>query len=471
MKLGSLFDGSGGFPLAAKNVGITPIWASEVNPYCVAVTRQNLPEVEHLGDVSKISGAKIEPVDIITFGSPCQDMSVAGKREGLHGERSGLFFEATRIVKEMREATNGRYPRFAIWENVLGSLTSNGGNDFGCVINELLAVVGVDPVVRPSGKWRKAGAVCGDAFSLAWRVFNAQFWGVPQRRRRVFLVCDFRGQSAPEILFKAENVRVLSQESGEDGNGHASAVETSAHSASGRRVFCVAGNSKRPSTNGKGWLDDDLCYTLNTVERHAVAVFENHGNAGRYRQVDGACQTLTEQLGTGGNNAPLVITANPRSIDLKNEVNVVTTLTTKYGQDVPFVVAVSPSNMDCRCDVNVAPTILACVGFGGASFVCAENNNVVRFLTPSECAKLQGFPPNWGKVKAIAEDQLPFWRKLFDQFDAINGVKRKSDKQILKWMRNPYCESSEYKMWGNGVALPCVQHILGNVANLDESRE
>ena len=403
MKLGSLFDGSGGFPLAAKNVGITPIWASEVELYPIAVTRQNLPEVEHLGDVTKIDGAKIDPVEIITFGSPCQDMSVAGLRRGLGGSKSRLFYDAVRIIKEMREATNGENPRFAIWENVLGSLFSNDGNDFGCVINELLAIVGVDPVVRPTGKWRHAGAVCGDEFSLAWRVLDARYFGVPQRRRRVFVVCDFRGQSAPEILFKAKDLRVLPKQSGEERDGHAPDSETSVNSASGRRVFCLGGNSKRPSTNGKGWLDDDSSYTLNTVDRH--------------------------------------------------------------------VVAVATGSEKCLNNVNIAPTLVADSGFSKPSFICAGNNNVVRFLTPSECAKLQGFPANWGKVKAIPEDQLPFWRKAFDEYSAIYGIKSKSDKQILNWMHSPYSESSEYKMWGNGVALPCVEYILGNVADLEDFRE
>lgn len=466
MTLGSLFDGSGGFPLAARNVGIMPSWASEIEPYPIAVTRKNFPNMRHLGDIKKINGAEIEPVDIITFGSPCQDMSVAGLRRGIEGSKSRLFYDAVRVIKEMREATNGEKPRFAIWENVLGSLFSNEGNDFGCVLNGLLAIVGIDPVVRPAGKWRNAGAICGDQFSLCWRLLDAQFWGVPQRRKRVFVVCDFRGQSAPAILFKAEDVRILPEESGENGNENAPASGTGVDTASGRHVFCVAGNSKRPSTNGKGWLDEDLCYTLNTVERHCVAVFENHGNAGRYNKIEGACQTLTEQLGTGGNNAPLVISASPSSFRLKGDVNRCATLTRKYGVDVPFVVAVSTSCKNLSNSINVAPTIMANSSYS-SPFVCAEDQNVVRFLTPSECAKLQGFPPDWGKVDAIPEEQLSFWRKTFDEYCATFGIKQKSDKQILKWMRKPYSETNEYKMWGNGVALPCVEYILGNVAKLD----
>lgn len=208
MKLGSLFDGSGGFPLAARLAGIEPVWASEIEPYPIAVTRKHFPEMKHYGDISRIDGGKVEPVDVITFGSPYQDLSVCGRQKGLDGERSGLFFQAVRIIKEMRGATNGKFPRYAIWENVLGSLFSNNGNDFARVLDELLAVVGQSPVVGPNDGWRRNGAICGDAFSLAWRVLDAQYWGVPQRRKRVFLVVDFRDGSAPSILFKQETREV-----------------------------------------------------------------------------------------------------------------------------------------------------------------------------------------------------------------------------------------------------------------------
>lgn len=133
--MGSLFDGSGGFPLAATMAGIEPVWASEIEPYPIAVTRSRFPNMKHLGSVTGIHGDMIEPVDVITFGSPCQDLSVAGKRAGIHdGERSSLFFEAIRIIGEMRRATNGAYPTFAVWENVPGAFSSNRGDDFRCVI-------------------------------------------------------------------------------------------------------------------------------------------------------------------------------------------------------------------------------------------------------------------------------------------------------------------------------------------------
>lgn len=161
--------------------------------------------MKHLGDITKIHSDKIEPVDCITFGSPCQDLSIAGHREGLAGERSGLFMEAVRIIKEMRSSTNGLYPTFAVWENVPGAFSSNGGEDFRAVLEELARVEQPDTSIpRPpkGGRWSKAGAIAGNGWSLAWRQLDAQYWGVPQRRKRIALVVDFRGQRAAEILFE-----------------------------------------------------------------------------------------------------------------------------------------------------------------------------------------------------------------------------------------------------------------------------
>ena len=216
-KLGSLFDGSGGFPLAGLLCDIEPRWASEVEPYPIAVTRSRFPTMKHLGDISKVNGAEVEPVDIITFGSPCQDLSVAGKRAGLKHEangdeettRSGLFMEAVRIIKEMKEATNGKYPRFALWENVPGAFSSNKGEDFRVVLEELIKIVepaAVMPEVPKNG-WAYADSYVGNGWSIAYRVFDAQYWGVPQRRRRIHLVADLGGTCAREVLFEREGVR------------------------------------------------------------------------------------------------------------------------------------------------------------------------------------------------------------------------------------------------------------------------
>lgn len=209
MTLGSLFDGSGGFPLAGVLSGIRPVWAAEVEPYPIAVTRSRFPMMQHLGSVTEVHGDKVQPVDVITFGSPCQDLSVAGKRAGIHeGQRSNLFFEAIRIIKEMRAATNGRYPTFAVWENVPGAFSSNQGEDFRCVLQEFIKICGNGTIPRPDkGKWKSAGEVVGDGYSVAWRQLDAQYWGVPQRRKRIYLVADFAGGRAGEILFERESLR------------------------------------------------------------------------------------------------------------------------------------------------------------------------------------------------------------------------------------------------------------------------
>ena len=217
MKIGSLFDGSGGFPFAASLCGIEPTWASEVEPYPIAVTRSRFPDMVHLGSVTEVNGGEIDPVDVVTFGSPCQDLSVAGKRAGLRHEengdeettRSGLFMEAVRIIKEMRKKTNGRYPTFAVWENVPGAFSSSGGEDFRCVLEELIKIVEPTAVMPPipKGGWAYADCYIGDGWSIAYRVFDAQYIRTAQRRRRIYLVLDLRGQRAEEILFKRESLR------------------------------------------------------------------------------------------------------------------------------------------------------------------------------------------------------------------------------------------------------------------------
>ena len=217
MTLGSLFDGSGTCPLAAAMCGITPVWASEIEPYPIRVTQKNFPRMKHLGDITQINGAEIEPVDIVTFGSPCQDLSEAGAQKGLvDGKRSRLFFDALRIICEMREATNGKYPRYAVWENVPGAFSSNKGRDFLAVLRAFVEAAGGHDtdVPEPARKgrtdrlaWRNAGCIVGEGYSIAWRVLDAKYWGVPQRRKRIYLVADFGGQRAGEILFKREGLR------------------------------------------------------------------------------------------------------------------------------------------------------------------------------------------------------------------------------------------------------------------------
>ena len=206
LKLGSLFDGIGVFPLAASRNGIIPVWASEIEKSPIAITKRHFPDMEHLGDITKIHGGNIPPVHIITFGSPCQNLSKIGKREGLAGSKSGLFFQAIRIIEEMRCATNGLYPVIAVWENVMGAFSSNDRMDFRAVLQSFSDT---EISMPPTGGWANAGMVRGGKTDLCWRLMDAQYWGKPrlvQRRKRIFLVADFRGQRSAEILFKPRDM-------------------------------------------------------------------------------------------------------------------------------------------------------------------------------------------------------------------------------------------------------------------------
>ena len=212
--LGSLFDGAGTVPLAAEMCGIIPVWSSEIEKFPREVTAKRFPNTKQLGDITKIDGRTIPAVDVIAGGSPCQDVSVAGRRAGIGGERSGLFFEMLRIIKEMRDETSKRAdefirPRYAVWENVPGAFSSNKGEDFRVVLEEFCKVKDRNAAVPrpPRGKWKNSGHILGDGYSVAWRVLDARFWGVPQRRRRIWLVADFGGERAAEILFEREGLR------------------------------------------------------------------------------------------------------------------------------------------------------------------------------------------------------------------------------------------------------------------------
>ncbi len=259
MKLGSLFDGIGGFPHAAEMLGIESVWASEIEKFPIAVTKIRFPNMKHLGSVCDIKGAEVELVDIITFGSPCQDLSVAGKRAGMgEGTRSGLFTEAVRIIKEMRSGTDGRYPRFAVWENVPGAYSSNNGEDFRAVIESLAKVADSEIKIPspPNGKWEPAGMVEGWDYSIAWRTLDAQFWGVPQRRKRIFLVADFGGQCASKIFFEREGVFGNTAESGGSGQ-----------EVTGGVAYCA--RTANTGANGHG-IAENASHTLDGTGSHAV---------------------------------------------------------------------------------------------------------------------------------------------------------------------------------------------------------
>ena len=228
LTLGSLFDGIGGFPYAASFYGIRPLWASEIVPECVAVTKRHFPDMAHLGDITRLHGGKIPPVDILTFGSPCQGLSLAGRRLGLADERSGLFTEAIRIIREMQEATHGKYPQFAIFENVPGALSSNGRRDYQAVLE---AFTGAKVPMPESGRWANAGMARGRGVDLAWIIYDAQHFGTAQRRRRLFLVADFRGKRAGEILFVPKSLRGYFEAGGTPRQGITAFTESGAGAA------------------------------------------------------------------------------------------------------------------------------------------------------------------------------------------------------------------------------------------------
>lgn len=330
LTLGSLFDGSGGFPLGGVIAGITPKWAAEIEPFPIRVTSVRFPNMTHLGNISEVSGSKIEPVDIITFGSPCQDMSVAGKREGLGGDRSSLFYEAIRIIKEMREATNGKYPRYIVWENVPGAFSSNKGEDFRAVLTEICKVKEECVSVPKPAKWENAGRIMGEGFSIAWRLLDAQYWGVPQRRQRIYLVADFDGGSAGKILFESEGL--------------------SGYSAQGFKSWQDAANG---ITEGIGETGSDSL------------MFENHSQDTRYRGPLTVAQTVSSTYGTGGNNQPFVL-QTPKTLKIR------------CGCEGGGKGALIQDDLSATLGTNNDQTLFQLRAFG----VCAKNSNSMKSDNP-----------------------------------------------------------------------------------------
>lgn len=675
LTLGSLFDGSGGFPLGGLISGITPVWASEIEPFPIRVTTKRMPFLKHYGDISKMDGGKIEPVDIITFGSPCQDMSVAGRRDGLDGSRSSLFYEAVRIIKEMRCATDGRYPRYIVWENVPGAFSSNKGEDFRCVLEAVCKIKDEGIAVPRSDRWGSAGEILADGFSLAWRVLDAQYWGVPQRRKRIYLVADFAGGSAGKILFESEGLSGHTPQGFRSWQGTACGAEdcfgttgfdgyngdvTGDVSATlgvncgvstgrngvvlndqgGNRMditddvtciiraeahhppcvldaagFCTEHSAKARSIG----YEEECSPTLRAGTVPAAVALENHPTDSRVKiSDDGNVQTLTSRMGTGGNNVPLLMnwdgsqvsptltkqnadgcqrmpdkdnfncvlqpfgicskdsnsmkSDNPhsgiyeaetaRTLDgnggnpscnqggiavvaftqnQRDEVRdlgehsavVCANAGTKQqtfvlqgsmigreekngpqgdgvNEDVSFTlntvdrhaVYAMTTGSYMQTTKNQSPTLMArdykdpnavCYGIGRDTFNqgqnakfspsvseelqptlvakgprAVQNGYTVRRLTPTECARLQGFPDWWCSdlgTENPSYGDIDFWTEVFETHRTVMGTstKPKTQAQIIRWLKDPYSDSAEYKMWGNGVALPCVCFVLAGI--------
>lgn len=401
MTLGSLFDGSGTCPLAAAMCGITPVWASEIEPYPIRVTQKNFPRMKHLGDITQINGAEIEPVDIVTFGSPCQDLSEAGAQKGLvDGKRSRLFFDALRIICEMREATNGKYPRYAVWENVPGAFSSNKGRDFLAVLRAFVEAAGGHDtdVPEPARKgrtdqlaWRNAGCIVGEGYSIAWRVLDAKYWGVPQRRKRIYLVADFGGQRAGEILFKREGLRgnfAQSREARQEDSGAAVGSADRDY-----RVFDITGTT----SNSMKSRTPDNCFR----ERNVARTLDTFSGSPECNQ--------------GGN---VYMTDTAGTLTCAHDQQMICAFMGGQGAKaggIGYSETVSPTLKAAPSGNNTVPDI--------AYWLKKARRYFVRRFTPLECCRLQGFPDWWE--------------------DGVDGS-----------------DSARYKMWGNGMALPCVLYVM-----------
>ena len=523
--------------------------------------------MKHLGDISKINGADIEPVDLITFGSPCQDLSVAGKRAGMKHEangdgettRSGLFMEAVRIIKEMREATNGKYPRFALWENVPGAFNSNKGEDFRIVLDELIKIIEPEasmPAVPKTG-WPYADSYSGHGWSLAYRTFDAQYWGVPQRRRRIYLVADFGSERAQEILFEREGLRGDFAQGKPPRERTAADAASSAGAADGERegrsvrclnpwdtqgirqydangVFPTLAASSRGGQNRSGVVvsagfkagQSANAYGIGwEAEQAPTLASENGGNS-----VPSVCCKTWDARGNGAGEITATITGGHESSisDYTNVVciqgNVVDHGTAAKGNgsgwtedvgytlntvDRPAVVygigngqsnqSFTPERagaLNCMHDQQAivfdkevynsgihatgghyiaeggpAPTLR---GTGHPPGLC--EHYIVRRLTPTECARLQGFPDGWGTVypKTIfTPDEHNFWLGVRKTHAEINGRQARdyTEAQMLAWYNKLHTDSAEYKMWGNGIALPTALYCMQGIAEVQhESR-
>ena len=530
LTLGSLFDGSGGFPLGGLLAGVTPVWASEIEPFPIRVTTMWFPTMKHYGDISRMDGGKIEPVDIITFGSPCTDMSIAGKRAGLDGAQSSLFYQAIRIVKEMRCATNGRYPRWICWENVVGAFSSNRGLDFKAVLEAVIGIIepGAEVPMPEKDRWPYADIYMGERWSVAYRTFDAQHWGVPQRRRRVYLVGDLAGRCAGQVLFESEGL------SGYSAEGFRAWQRTARNSAAGLGAaggVCLndqGGSCMDISFGVSGTLRAQMDGHPPCIVEPSAAVYENHSQDTRYTGPLDTAPTVSSTYGTGGNNQPFVVEADtPKTLKIRSgcegggkgpliQEDVSATLSCNndqtlfvpkcysigaafsegmlsdnphsgiYEADSSRTIDQSGGNPSCnqggiavvegptyamtpctytQIEREKAPTLNA-RDFKDPTFV--NSGYSVRRLTPTECARLQGFPDFWCAgldTPEPTEEDIAFWTEVWETHRRVVGgsTKAKSRNQIVKWLQHPHSDAAEYKMWGNGVALPNVFFVLAGI--------
>ena len=380
----------------------------------------------HLGDITKIKGDNIPPVDVITFGSPCQDLSIAGKRAGLSGERSGLFMEAVRIIKEMREATNGEYPKYAVWENVPGAFSSNKGEDFRAVLEELARIkeAGISIPEPDKSKWAKAGLITGDDWSIAWRTMDAQYWGVPQRRLRISLVLDLTGGRAGEILFEPESLRGHFAPGITPGQATAGTVENSAGTADCTDAIPVNLQiaTRHKSLGERTGLGvgqaGDAAYTLQEGHEHGVCCPDIV-----------KAYTLKIRSGCEGGGKGALVQTEKSATDY--------TAITLHGETV-----VGADLYNGTLTGDKAVTLTTATGQGGANTGPSVIEKIIRWivrrLTPTECERLQGYPDGW--------TDLGSW------IDSKGKTHKDAD-------------TPRYKALGNSIALPQWYYVLGGIAD------
>ena len=390
----------------------------------MSVTKRYFPDMAHAGDVTQLHGGKLPPVDIVTFGSPCQGLSMAGQRRGLADERSGLFMEAIRIIDEMREATHGEYPRFALFENVHGALSSAGGRDFAAVLQSFTKAEIPMPY---SGRWANAGMVRGGGVDLAWCVYDAQYFGTAQRRRRLFLVCDFAGKCAGEILFVPKSLRGYFEAGGTPRQGLAAFAESRPDTAGGKIVV----------------LNDQGGASL-TVERSGLSPTlrsQTHGNlpvvaAGfDLQQITSKTNRSTlrpVQPTLCGTGQPHVVTMATGQANAEVLADIAPTLNCNHEQ--PLLVHPQIAGTLCASGAGLSRP----AGMGSETDFCITRYTdlIVRRLTPLECERLQGFPDFWTEQ---------------------GGGRSISD-------------TSRYQMLGNSIAVPCVAYIMQGIYHALERR-
>lgn len=567
LTMGSLFSGSGGFELASAIFGIEPRWASEIEPLPMLITKKNFPDMPHHGDIRYMNGGKVEAVTVIAGGSPCQDMSVAGQRAGLDGSRSNLFHEQIRIIKEMREhdrkaGRTDKYirPRFMVWENVPGAFSSNKGKDFQAVLQAIVSVTDDTATVPlpPKGKWQSAGCIMGDTYSIAWRTLDAQYWGVPQRRKRIYLVADFGGGTAPKILFEREGLSRDFAESREAWQRTAGDIKEGTHKAGTENVECYDISDRRRVAD-KSEVSPTLTTKMGTGGNNVPIVIETHAQDARWGiSEDNIVQTLASNMGTGGGNVPMIMN-EARSVDLRNQrlgddkaetlhgcghgSSVATVIeptafhitqdptafegksscltqgNPKTGQ-ATIGVAIpiadkatrykgggdtrnndgsanglgvgepgAPANTLTAADRHAVAYAMQAFGqykeseiasaikardFKDSTDLIVELEYIIRRLTPLECCRLQGFPDDWTEDIAITEPKASVirewmiaWAEWWRLIGKDSGIQLPKDaKQVERWLADPASDSGLYKMWGNGIALPCAMFVMEGIAEV-----